>query len=177
MNKNLPEDDYVKWVSKVKRISGRLENSPSYRPRGSSGSKTWYVAHNGSNLQVASPMPISNQQPNLDADGDTKMGGVNALQVLQTAIMALNAGPNKIADNRPRAKWRSKDEFERPSNLGKCIRCQKTGHKYRSCPTYRPAIKSKIIASLKSRKKDTGKKGEDIETEAEELESDLSGED
>ncbi|KAI0991360.1 hypothetical protein K3495_g16827, partial [Podosphaera aphanis] len=82
MNKNLPEDDYAKWVSKVKRISGRLENSPSYRPRGSSGSKTWYVAHNGSNPQVASPALPSSQQPSLDADGDTKMGGVNALQVL-----------------------------------------------------------------------------------------------
>ncbi|KAI1008181.1 hypothetical protein K3495_g65 [Podosphaera aphanis] len=102
MNKNLPEDDYAKWVSKVKRISGRLENSPSYRPRGSSGSKTWYVAHNGSNTKVASPTPISNQQPNLDADGDTRMSGVNALQVLQTAIMALNAGPrcNEPADTK-----------------------------------------------------------------------------
>ncbi|CAD6499368.1 BgTH12-03485 [Blumeria graminis f. sp. triticale] len=32
MNKNLPEDNYAKWISKVQSISGRLENSPSYWP-------------------------------------------------------------------------------------------------------------------------------------------------
>ncbi|KAI0991216.1 hypothetical protein K3495_g16971 [Podosphaera aphanis] len=106
------------------------------------------------------------------------MGGVNALQVLQTAIMALNLGPNNTADKRPRAKWRSLDDFERLSNEGKCIRCRKTGHKSRNCPHYRPATKPKVIASLNSsQNKDSERKGGDIDTEAEESEKDLSGED
>ncbi|KAI0994750.1 hypothetical protein K3495_g13429 [Podosphaera aphanis] len=39
MNKNLPDDDYTKWATKVKRVAGRLQNSPSYRPHGCSGKK------------------------------------------------------------------------------------------------------------------------------------------
>ncbi|KAI1004749.1 hypothetical protein K3495_g3465 [Podosphaera aphanis] len=29
-SKSLPDDDYLKWISKVKRVSGRLENTPAY---------------------------------------------------------------------------------------------------------------------------------------------------
>lgn len=37
LSKSLPDDDYLKWVSKVKAVAGRLENTPNYRPKGCSG--------------------------------------------------------------------------------------------------------------------------------------------
>lgn len=39
LSKSLPEDDYTKWVSKVKRVAGRLENSLSYQQKGRSEKK------------------------------------------------------------------------------------------------------------------------------------------
>ncbi|KAI1003753.1 hypothetical protein K3495_g4454 [Podosphaera aphanis] len=85
--KNLPDNDYLKWVTKVRRVAGCLESLPSYRPKGCSGTKTWNLPQNGI---LSSPM-FDNQipAPKLDADGDTKMGGVNAIKALQAAINAL----------------------------------------------------------------------------------------
>ncbi|KAI0993688.1 hypothetical protein K3495_g14495 [Podosphaera aphanis] len=78
------------------------------------------------------------------------MGGINTIRSLQTIISALN-GINKNQDqSKPRAKWRSLDEFKRLSQEGKCIRCQKKGHDTRLCPKFRAAIRPANVGHIKS---------------------------
>ncbi|KAI1001983.1 hypothetical protein K3495_g6221 [Podosphaera aphanis] len=78
LNKSLPEDDYDRWISKVKRVAGRLENTLECRAKGCSGIKTWYLPLNTSQGNFAPETPSRASHPELDADGDTKMGGVNS---------------------------------------------------------------------------------------------------
>ncbi|KAI0994753.1 hypothetical protein K3495_g13430 [Podosphaera aphanis] len=78
------------------------------------------------------------------------MGGINTLQILKAAVAALSTGQTKAIDDRPRAKWRSAADFEQLAKEGRCIRCQKKGHKSRSCPTYRAAKKPTNISYLQS---------------------------
>ncbi|KAI0991269.1 hypothetical protein K3495_g16918, partial [Podosphaera aphanis] len=115
LSKSMPTDDYQKWVSKVRVVAARLENTPSYRPSGSTGRKTWYIPQNGSASNFIPENPKDRAGPSIDADGDTKMSGINAMKSLRTIISALN-GANKSQDqNKPRAKWRSMEEFKRLS--------------------------------------------------------------
>lgn len=78
------------------------------------------------------------------------MGGINSIQALQPAINALNQTKEDSDDNRPRAKWRSLEEFKRLSKEAKCIRCTSKAHKSRLCPKYRAAIKPTAISHLNS---------------------------
>ncbi|KAI0996563.1 hypothetical protein K3495_g11619 [Podosphaera aphanis] len=148
LTKSLPENDYQKWVSKVKIIAGRLENTPAYRPNGCSGKRTFYIPQNGSKHFSSPESSRYNQESILDSDGDTKMGGVSSLQVLLTAINSLSG--MQQGQDKPSARWRSGQEFKKLSSEGRCIRCEKKGHKTRLCPTYGPARKSADVFHVKS---------------------------
>ncbi|KAI1006398.1 hypothetical protein K3495_g1823 [Podosphaera aphanis] len=150
LSKSMPTDDYQKWVSKVRVVAARLENTPSYRPSGSAGRKTWYLPQNGSASFFISKNSKDKAGPSLDSDGDTKVGGINAMKSLQTIISALNGVNKNLYQSKPRAKWRSLDEFKRLSQEGKCIRCQKKGHDTRLCPKYRAAKRPANLGHIKS---------------------------
>ena len=139
LNKTLPEADYHKWVTKVRAIAGRLENTPSYRPTGCTGKNTFYIPQNGQRYYSTVESPRIYHEPIIDGDGDTKMSNVNKIQALLTAISALGSSSSHQGQQKPSAKWRSLDEFKKMSGEGKCIRCGKIGHKTRLCPTYGPA--------------------------------------
>ncbi|KAI0996106.1 hypothetical protein K3495_g12075 [Podosphaera aphanis] len=185
LTKSLPENDYQKWVSKVKIIAGRLENTPTYRPNGCSGKRTFYIPQNGSKHIFTPESSRSSQESLIDSDGDTKMGGVGSLQVLLTAINALSG--MQQGHEKPSARWRSGQEFKKLSGEGRCIRCEKKGHKTRLCPTYGPARKSADVSHVKSSdtvglKKilaemtSSGKSSNAAEDADDLLEEDLSGE-
>lgn len=103
------------------------------------GKITWYVPQNGSTSYLVPSAQYSRNACNTDADGDTIMGGINSIQALQSAINALNQTKEDPDDNRPRAKWRSLEEFKRLTKEAKCIRCTSKAHKSRMCPKYRAA--------------------------------------
>ncbi|KAI0996406.1 hypothetical protein K3495_g11774 [Podosphaera aphanis] len=122
LNKSLPEDDYDKWISKVKRVAGRLENTPEYRPKGCSGIKTWYLPLKTSQGGFAPKTSSRASHPELDADGDTKMGDVTSAKIAQAGISALSRNLPKQSNRKPPAKWRSMNEFKRLSGEGRCVR-------------------------------------------------------
>lgn len=82
----------------------------------------------------------SSSGPALDYEGDTPMGGINA--IVAAVIQALNT--NKSGNDRkskrgkslPNAKWKSSETVRRCREQGLCIRCEKAGHKFWDCPTY-----------------------------------------
>ena len=84
----------------------------------------------------------------MDPDGDTLMGGVNALKLLQAAISTLTAGPSSQKKVRPLARWICPEEFERLRSEGICIRCRKFGHKSRVCPEFGPAKRPAAISHI-----------------------------
>ncbi|KAI0996407.1 hypothetical protein K3495_g11774 [Podosphaera aphanis] len=139
LNKSLPEDDYDKWISKVKRVAGRLENTPEYRPKGCSGIKTWYLPLKTSQGGFAPKTSSRASHPELDADGDTKMGDVTSAKIAQAGISALSRNLPKQSNRKPPAKWRSMNEFKRLSGEGRCVRCAQLGHPTRFYPKFGPA--------------------------------------
>ncbi|KAI1005870.1 hypothetical protein K3495_g2354 [Podosphaera aphanis] len=76
LTKSLPENNHQKWVSKVKIIAGRLENTPAYRPNDCPGKRTFYIPQNRWKHFSAPESSRSNQEGLLDSDEDTKMGSV-----------------------------------------------------------------------------------------------------
>ncbi|KAI0994023.1 hypothetical protein K3495_g14160 [Podosphaera aphanis] len=95
-SKSLPDDDYLKWISKVKRVSGLLKNTSAYRPQGCSGKRTWYLSQVGAPNNVVIEGSKMGSSPGIDADGDTKMGGMNALKVARAVINTL--GGNQLSE-------------------------------------------------------------------------------
>lgn len=138
-----PLDNYIQWRDKVREVAERLE-SHKYRTQ-------------TTQTQI-SPMTSSTSILNSstkDAEGDTPMTGVNALFNLlnsgsQSNLNAIIAGLGKLQgnksgqDNRPRATWRSQNEFLKLVNQGVCARCAKSGHLTKQCPTYRPAARPNV---------------------------------
>lgn len=147
--KTLPDNDYSKWVTKVKGVAGRLENTLDYRPIGCSDKKTWYLPQDNSHKHITSTNNKPLNSPKVDADGDIEMGGIHSAQIVRAVINALN-GTEKISNSRPPAKWRSIDEFKRLTKEGKCTRCGQGAHKTRACPNYGPAKRSAQISHVKN---------------------------
>ena len=158
VSKSLPDDDYTKWTRKVQDVASRLESLPSYRPKGSTNTKTWYLGQ-GSNGRHAQDTPEQSetQTPKVDHDGDTLMTGVSGLSIsnLATLINAIQGNRNRGSgrgrsrqsregNDRPRAPWRTQDAIRRLAAENKCFRCEKVGHHSHQCPTYRPAAKSQV---------------------------------
>ena len=77
-------------------------------------------------------------------------GGVNAAKIAQAVINALTGPLSRPNNTKPRAKWRSNEEYKSLLREGKCIRCGQTGHKTRACQKYGPAKKPASISHIKS---------------------------
>lgn len=148
VSKSMPDDDYMRWVSKARAVAGRLENLPGYRPKNSTHIRTWYLRSSGS--EHASSVVPSAAVPRIDADGDVAMSGVNALSIDSIAAAVIQAieakdrslearGNSRGADNRPKAQWKSLEEVRRCIEEGLCIRCAKPGHQANRCPRFRSA--------------------------------------
>ena len=149
---DLPDDNYDHWKTKVTAVAGRLEGLSGYRPKGATHTKTWYTGTSGGG-RVAQSTVDQGQTHRVDADGDTFMGGVNALATAMISAMkgnptAVNAfqpprseggSSSGSGDHRPRAPWKSPDVIRRLMGQGVCIRCERSGHFGRNCPTFKGA--------------------------------------
>ncbi|RKF58480.1 putative eka-like protein [Erysiphe neolycopersici] len=124
---------YKAWIAKVKQVAIQLQALQKYRPRGATNTKTWYISGQGTVVpQVAN---IDREDAVLDAEGDTKMGGLNAI------VAGSSQGKEKkINKNKPRAPWRTSEEFQKLKQKRLCIRCCKSGHFSRWCPSFSPAV-------------------------------------
>jgi hypothetical protein len=63
---------------------------------------------------------------------------------ISTANTATSNNPTSTSQNRPtkpRAQWIEPAEFSKRINAGQCVRCAKTGHESRECPTFAPPIR------------------------------------
>lgn len=140
----LPANDYQNWVATVKQVARRLEAHPSYGARSGSASytKTWFLEHGGA-WHVGGTQ--GGTQPRLDWEGDSPMTGVNAMTP-EAFVAAMRAaapgmfrggGGGGSGSNKPRAPWRTPEEFKRLMDQGLCTRCTKSGHFSRACPTHR----------------------------------------
>lgn len=146
---DLPEDNFDRWVDKVKGISSRLERIGGYRSADGTGSKTWFVRSGtrGADSYAASQAG----RPSTDADGDVRMAGVNALSSLDlsslgselaaTLISSLNLrpgqGPRSSSNDKPLAPCRSDAELEKSWLEGKCFSCG-GNHRAPRCPKFKP---------------------------------------
>lgn len=177
LNKSLPDNDYPRWISKVKRVAGRLENTPSYCPKGYSGKRTWYLQQNFSSNHFTPGNSTVVSRPVVDADGDTRMGGVNTAKIAKAVINALGGKGLLQSQDKPAAKWRSAEDFRQLLSEGRCIRCAQTGHKTRLCPKYGPAKRTTNMAHIKSHEDvDINSSSNDDEDIARDSDNLLSGE-
>jgi hypothetical protein len=115
-------DVYSEWVQQVMKVSYKLE---ALTPRQRTGGR--YPA-GGSQTQTRAPTPQH------DAEGDTKMTGVN-----QTSTTAKNK-------NKQRARWVSDEEMRKRRQEGRCYRCGANTHHYGKCP-YLPPIKPGVSSA------------------------------
>jgi hypothetical protein len=147
ISKTMPDDDYDRWVKKAKNVASRAENEPDYRPKGSTRTKTWYLAQKGSRPKTI--VPENPTSPQLDADGDIPMTNANTISLnhlvaalQQAAGLGNGKTNNKFAprSSLPRAAWKSANKVERLRSERKCISCEQKGHVSANCPSFRPAI-------------------------------------
>ena len=135
-------NNYKEWVAAVKEVASELEGLPGYRSKNAAGTTTVIGAAKGGMTHT-----LDNFQPAVDEDGDTVMGGANALlAAIQALMLNKDKAPlasittDKTADNpktqkqidpdrpKPRAPWRSVKDFKKLQENGLCTRCAKKGH-------------------------------------------------
>ncbi|KAI1001359.1 hypothetical protein K3495_g6844, partial [Podosphaera aphanis] len=114
---------YESWVSRVRQIAAQVEAMNSYRPNSSKlQTGTFFIPGRGTIIPHLSNSIA--KQPLSDPDGDTIMSGVNALTAANSK--GRNKG-QKNSQSKPRAPWRSPDEFRKLLDKGLCTRCGKPG--------------------------------------------------
>ncbi|KAI1003674.1 hypothetical protein K3495_g4539 [Podosphaera aphanis] len=126
---------YESCISRVRQIAAQVEAMNSYRPNPSK-LQTWTFFIPGRGTIIPHSSNSSAKQPLSDPDGDMIMGGVNAL----TAASSNGRNKDKNSQVKPRAPWRSQDEFRKLLDKGLYMRCEKPGHGSFKCQKYRPAI-------------------------------------
>lgn len=150
-----PLENYDAWVKEVCEVAADLEGLNDYRSKNAKYTTTKLGAPKGINV------PEVHKDNNLDADGDFKMGGTNALLTAfkklgikeESLIAGLkefsNKGPQEDRSfkngpsGKPRASWRSEEEFYNLIKKGLCTRCKKSGHKSQYCRKFGPPIRPK----------------------------------
>ncbi|KAI1002087.1 hypothetical protein K3495_g6117 [Podosphaera aphanis] len=97
---------YKEWIAKVAKVALRLQALQKYRPKGANQIKTWFVQDQGTTIcRIYSSV---REEVGIDGDGDTLMGGVNAI--------SSSADPAKKGIGKkpkPRAPWKTAAEFNR----------------------------------------------------------------
>lgn len=151
--------NYREWVMEVKEVAAELEAAPGYRSINAPETTTKIGIPKGGTV-----MPEINSYPEVDSDGDTVMGGTNALlavikdlvrdkETLLANIENYGAGKKSNVkgrnavdprDERPRAPWRSVKDFQELREKGLCTRCTKKGHSCWKCPNFRQAKRSNV---------------------------------
>ena len=145
-------DNYSAWVEGVTEVAADLEGLGDYRPKNAKYTTT----------KLGMPKGISvpaEHISNFDGEGDYKMGGSNALLAAiqklvldkdEGVVAGLGDGVKKGKEKgmskrkesaKPRAPWRTKEEFGRLVKKGLCTRCRKSGHKGRYCDKFGPPIR------------------------------------
>ncbi|KAI6247060.1 hypothetical protein HI914_04935 [Erysiphe necator] len=124
---------YKAWIARVKQVAVQLQALQKYRPKGAAHIKTWYVS--GQGTVVPQVTKSDREDTVLDSEGDTKMGGVNAI----SAETSQKKG-KRNEQKKPRAPWRTSEEFQKLKEKGLCTRCRKPGHFSRWCPLFSPAV-------------------------------------
>ena len=69
----------------------------------------------------------------------------------KSALLA-GLGQNRAPgnDTRPRAPWRTSQEFKKLLNQGVCVRCTKAGHSAKFYPTFRSAPRPNVDVNVAS---------------------------
>ncbi|KAL5594252.1 uncharacterized protein BROUX77_006207 [Berkeleyomyces rouxiae] len=133
--KNLPNDDYPRWVEKVKRVAGRVEALPGYSSKDPSKTLTWYSQTKAETMSAKVVTPsVVDQQPHPDNDEEHVTMSVNAFHTPLPSNECQRTRPVK-----PRAPWRSADEKEKAKSGNACFRCLATGHRSLDCPKFAPS--------------------------------------
>lgn len=127
-------NDYARWVAEVYEVASKLEARSGYQPKGSRATKSWFEVRPGTNPTSAREFT----KTQTDSDGDTLMSGVNALLASLAQERSRKGGDEELP-SKPRAPWRSKEDFKRLKDNGLCVRCGRAGHISYRCPTHRPA--------------------------------------
>lgn len=143
----LSKENYNDWVLTVKIIAERLENLPSYRPKGATKTKTWFLNHPGTKTTYY-------QQPehSVDADGDTSMGGINGIAAAVANLTTMLQASQSLGSKKPAAKWKDKATYQKCWDKNLCMRCEKKGHSSYDCPRFGPAKKpAKVLSTRVSR--------------------------
>ncbi|KAI0996742.1 hypothetical protein K3495_g11443 [Podosphaera aphanis] len=131
-------ENYLAWIEEVREVAKELESLSDYRPKGASQTKTVLGAPKSGSAQASVSIQPEISKPKLDLDGDTVMGGTNAVLAAIKDLMESNLRYEKNP-RKPRAPWRSKKEFKRLVDEGRCTRCTKKGHIGRFCHSHLPA--------------------------------------
>lgn len=143
-------ENYQAWVEGVAEVAADLEGLNDYRPKN--------AKHTGTKLGAPKGVSVPEERKrDYDDDGDYKMGESNALiAAIQKLVLrkdeGLIAGLGDKADKgknnkrrsggkapaKPRAPWRTKEEFRKLVQKDLCTRCRKSGHKGRFCDKFGP---------------------------------------
>ncbi|KAI0997915.1 hypothetical protein K3495_g10273 [Podosphaera aphanis] len=166
---------FSEWVTEVKEVALELESLVDYRPRGVTQTTTRLGAPKSGVAPIRTQ--VQQNQLGIDADGDVRMGGTNAilaaLQQLNTqrntprSSQGQGQGPpnhqepstgrDEDSGNLPRAPWRTREELKRLMEAGLCVRCARGGHIARPCTVFRRAKKPNVsVNALDSEGQDAG---------------------
>lgn len=141
-NHLIPDNDFNEWVRIVNKVAQKVEMADQ-RSRWTAGRRVngatqFYNQKNDAPKREFNLEPIQGRQEaqtsgareveDLDASGDTMMGGIN-----NTAVGG---------KERRRAKWKTRAELDNLRKEGKCFRCERRGCTSRNCPLL-PARKPK----------------------------------
>lgn len=149
---DLSATNYNGFVAKVQGLATGLEALPDFQ-RSTGLREEWYDASASADIPAGrSTQPISQKTPgNVDKDGDTAMGGVNAMNTtdlvtaLTTAVVAAMGGRSSpgrnngqpsghVTDHRPRAPWVSQEMRDQRVANRQCARCgQSPSHRHGLC--------------------------------------------
>ncbi|POS87432.1 hypothetical protein EPUL_000238 [Erysiphe pulchra] len=135
-----PLENYDAWVEEVCEVAADLEGLNDYRSKNAKYTITKLEAPKG--IYV----PEVHKDINLDADGDYKMGEnslIAELNDLSKKGSQEERSFKKGSLGKPRAPWRSEEEFYNLVKKGLRVRCKISGHKSQYCRKFGPPIRPK----------------------------------
>lgn len=167
-------------MQQLREVSSKLEALDDYIPKsGHKQTKTVYIPRRGNFLVnedgTQANLSLSPKQPQqyqvlatsaVDGDGDITMTGVNALvSALVNAFQNSKPKGMKEGNCKPRAPWRSQEDFDRLKAQNKSIRCGKSGHFGSRCTDFSAAVQPAKVsqASTMSKQASVGHMTEDTD--------------